>query len=344
MLTLLHTKLKVFTVVLILSTLFVMCIISCSAYSAAPSDILKKNLNVGCQIAEEEISASPYINGRLDWNITIELANTGKESLRFGDDMILMDSSPEQDYSGAYVVYQATGSSGGAWGEDYYARAHNYVISNYYKFWPDGSMVGFSDGGTHHMGTPPEFKAPKSACNTQIVAGEKARYSTTMNQGVWIKRELSSRVLLVLPEIQIVKNAPTAPRYRIILTLKRSDKAKNTWELKDKSIVSLETSSLKQLLTNSHSDNAMRILALNWLADVDKEAATPFILKNIKKEKDSRELVASIQLLGYYNINPDPETLQAIKTIAAGGESWSQKAAARYIKEKVESARNTAVQ
>jgi hypothetical protein len=64
-------------------------------------------------------------------------------------------------------------------------------------------------------------------------------------------------------------------------------------------------------------------------------------LQNIKQGKAGRDFVASVQLLGYHQIAPDPETLQAIKTVAAAEASWNQKAAARYLKEKAGSATPT---
>jgi hypothetical protein len=310
---------------------------ACSARPAPLAERLKSGLSVGCRVTEDERSAGPYTNGSLNWSATVELTNTGREGLRFGDDMILMDANADGDYFGAYVVYHATGSSGGAWGEDYYDRAHNYVIANYSRYWPDGSMTGYSDGGTHHMGAPPQYKAPKSACNTLLAPGGKAQYSTPMIQGVWLKRGLSSRVLLVLPEIESTSSAPVRSRCRMIVTLQRSDKTKGAWSVRDKTIVPLTVDALAGLLARSQADTATRILALNWLADADKKAAAAPILRNIKQAKAGDDFVASVQLLSYYGISPDPEALQAITTVAAGESSWSQKAATRYLKDQTAS-------
>jgi hypothetical protein len=309
-------------------------LVACSMRPATLTERLKATLDVGCQVTEKEQSASPYVNGSLAWEVTVKLANTGREGLKLGDDMILMDSNSAGEYVGAYAVYHPKGTSGGAWGQDYYDRAHNYAIANFSQYWPDGSMMGYSDGGTHHMGTPPDYKAPKSACNSLLAPGQKTEFSVPMLQGVWLKREQSARLVLALPEIESTADTQSRSRCRIILTLRRSERAKNAWEVRGKTIVPLEAEGLKRLLVGSVADEAMRVLALNWLADVDKGAAAPSILQTIRQAKPSDDWVASVQLLGYHGISPDAEALRAIKTMASGQQSWSQKAAARYVKDK----------
>ncbi|MBZ5621725.1 MAG: hypothetical protein LAQ69_23805 [Acidobacteriia bacterium] len=304
---------------------------------AKERDKLRNSLNVNCSVSEKQTPAFPNVRGTLQFDVTLELANTGSDRLHFNDDMILVDGSPEQDsYTGAYAVYHKTGSSGGVFGSDYYDRAHNYVIANHNQYWPEGGMAGFLDGGTHQKS---DYKAPAALCNTMLASGAKATYSTSMSQGVWLKRELSSRVLVVLPEITVARTATASPsRYRIILTMTRADASSDRWGLKDKSVVLLETGSLKRLLTTSQADLPMRVFALNWLAEVDREAAAPFILQTLKQRQIGKnEFVASVQLLGHYRISPDGDALQAIKDIA-GDEStknWGQMAAARYLQENV---------
>src|ERR1035441_7824279 len=95
------------------------------AQMAREQDRLRNSLNVKCLVTEEKKPASPYLAGSFKFYVTLELDNTGSDGLQFDDDMILLDGSPEQDYTGAYAVYHKTGSGGGAWGDDYYGRAHN---------------------------------------------------------------------------------------------------------------------------------------------------------------------------------------------------------------------------
>ncbi len=54
--------------------------------------------------------------------------------------------------------------------------------------------------------------------------------------------------------------------------------------------------------------------------------------ENIKKAKGT-EFVASVQLAGFYKMDPGPDALTAIKAASGGEKSRGQMAAARYLKD-----------
>lgn len=302
------------------------------AQQTREEDRLRSGLSVKCSVTEEQTPAAPYVRGALRFDITLELANAARDGVQFNDVLILLDGSAGQDYTGAYAVFHRAGSSGGVWGSDYYDRAHNYAIPNHVQYWPEGGMAGFLDGGTHQQA---DYKAPGAVCNTLLAPGAKVRYTISMSQGVWLKRELSSRLLVVLPEIVNVKTAAAPhPAYRVVLTLKRAAESGDRWDLSQENVIQLETGRLKRLLTASQADLPMRVLALNWLAAVDKKSAAPVIFQNIKQRNIGKDFVASVQLLGYHGIPLDDEALQAIKEVASAkeGSSWDQMAAARYLR------------
>ncbi len=310
------------------------CVCSCKSLSKAKAertqDKLENGLGISIQVKEKQNPPMPYVNGNLQWDLDLELTNNFGSDISFGDDLMLLEGKPEQEYDGVYIVYHKEIPATRPGNYDHYHTAHAYALGAFVENWADGTLRGYQNAGTYELADPPEYKPRKTFCNTVLAPGNKFQYETHVKQGLWLKRDLVSTVLVVLPEIHI--NSPSS-NYRMILVLKPSPANKSQWELNEKKVVLLEKNNLEQLLNASKSDLAMRIFALNWLAKVDPNAARPFLLQVLKDKNAGTEVVAAIQLLMDYNIAPDDEALQNIKQLAADSKSrnWSQKAAAKYV-------------
>jgi len=270
------------------------------------------------------------VSGKLQWKVNLTLKNNSKKEIFFGDDIILMEGQPEEMYDGVYTIYHpnAPDKRPGDW--SFYGKAIAYGIANFKRYWPDGTRRGFLNGGTYSFADPPEYKPVESFCNSSLQPGSSVDYQSVFDQGTWMKPDFRTTVLLVLPEI---KNSKDSLRSRVILTLNRSPGEKTRWVIKEKTIVAFDKSNLESIITNSKKNKAMRTLALKWLADVDKETATPYILQDIKQNEDELDRLTAIQMLALFNIEPDPEALNIVNNLAADTRtrSWSNDVAENYL-------------
>jgi hypothetical protein len=306
------------------------------AASATEEEGFDKTLNITAAVAESELPATPYSDGNLQFNIALDVANSGKSDVQFGNDMILMDVSPTQDFTGVYSKeeYKSAANDKPMGGDREFNPADNYAVGVYLERQIDRSPSGPGSGQQPSKTT----SGPESICNAALAHGAQAKYSNELQQGQWLRRDLSSRLLLALPEMQAA-SASTKPamRYRMILTIGRATTGA-PWALRDKKLVLLQKDNLMQMLNDSKSDLPLRILALNWLAAIDKDAARPILLENVKTIKAEQEVAASIQLLRFYKVAVDADTIAAMKKIAQGKDFWSKRAAEAYLKEMAKTA------
>jgi hypothetical protein len=182
----------VVSVLLVISSIILCsCKTASKVKTALAQDRPDKGLNLSAQIREIQNPASPYVNGNLEWNIKLEFANTSANEISFGEDLMLMEGKPEEDYDGVYVVYHPEIPGARPDNHDQYHTAQAYALGAFVENWPDGTLRGYQNAGTYEMADPPEYKPRKTFCNTVLARGSKEQYETSVRQGMWFKRALS---------------------------------------------------------------------------------------------------------------------------------------------------------
>ena len=126
-----------------------------------PGTIQANGLEISASLKES--MQEPYgQRGYLDWAMKLEIRNASGASLKFGDDIILMDCAGGLSYDGDYVAYSPLASAHDPGNPDFDAEAQAYSIANFARWWSDGTMREFRNGGTYSMGDPPDFKPERT--------------------------------------------------------------------------------------------------------------------------------------------------------------------------------------
>jgi hypothetical protein len=287
-----------------------------------PGTLFAMGLGISGSLVESQ--QSPYgQRGYLDWAMTLTIENSTAAALQFGKDILLMDCTHEGLFDGAFVSYATGAPDKKPEISDFDAESQAYSLANFERWWSDGTMRGFRNGGTYVFGDPPDHGAEETICNSTLAAGATVKLVKEFTQGSYVRPE--SRVLVVLPAV-----SRGAARSRLVLSFVKPDRPGDTWVLDSVRAVRLTRDDLLAALKAAGSDPAFGVLALHWLTDLDPAAAAPFIDQNIRTPGRGLLLVASIQLLTNSHLQPGAGTLAAIRTLA-GGDDWAARVAKRYM-------------
>ena len=106
-----------------------------------------------------------------------------------------------------------------------------------------------------------------------ISGQEKTSLYLTLNRGLWIKNETRTGLVLALPEVYVESFQSSV---RIVIHFKRESDDGKTWIVEKSEVIPLEKTELLRVLNTPDVNPAIRLLAFNWLAEIDIVALVSF--------------------------------------------------------------------
>lgn len=281
---------------------------------------------MGLGITASIVESIQHLYGQsdyLEWAMTLRIENTSRAPVQFGKDILLMDCSWSGAFDGVYAAYGPGAPEQKPQMTDFDSECQAYALANFERCWADGTMRGYRNGGTYVFGDPPDYHAEKSVCNSTLAAGAEVAVENEFTQGSYV--EGHNRLLVILPAV-----SSGSARFRLVLSFVRPDRS-GTWVLDSALAVRLTKDDLVASLKSANHDVPLSVLVLHWLTDVDPSAAAPFIDEYIRSTDRGLRQVASIQLLANSRLQPGPEALAQIKSLASGGRGWAALVAKRFL-------------
>lgn len=216
----------------------------------------------------------------LRWHVKLELNNGTSLDVKLGKDIILVEASADgSSFEGVAQfrgrVAKSKDDSGSSFdGPD---LGDCYGLSNFEVRFTNETKRS-RRGSTITRTFPSEKRANKQTDDPEYLgfgtlpAGVTRSLETTLDQGAWLKDEFRASVRVVLPELQVGTGDHTR-RARLIAYFKRTGLYRKSWTVDRTELIVLETEELAGLLQIAETNPVTRILAANWLAELDPKAA-----------------------------------------------------------------------
>jgi len=214
----------------------------------------------------------------LAWEVELTLENQSKYSITFGDDLILVEADASGGtYDGVVVTFDAEGTMPrleDTDADDLVAaqNASCYSLSN--------AEVRYASGGTSYQrGNTVGITFSESSQDEKVPgfgaldSGESRTLKEDLELGAWVSGEHRASLRIVLPELIVERGGEAPARLRWVLYFKQPGTGEQEWVVDRQEVVLLEPEGLEQQLIVPETNQVTRVLAANWLADLDPDRA-----------------------------------------------------------------------
>lgn len=214
------------------------------------------------------------------WELEVTLDNQSDFPISFGRDLVLIEADASGGtYEGILVVIDPVGKvprlgNIGVWDLAVSRSATDYSVSNAEVRYAGGGM-SFQRGETVGI----NFSEASSATDEEPVgfggleSGETRTIEEDLMLGSWIQKEHRASLRLVLPELVVDRGDQEPARLRWVLYFKQPEGDAEEWLFNRQELILLEPEELEQQFIVPETNQVTRVLAANWLTDLDPERA-----------------------------------------------------------------------
>lgn len=208
------------------------------------------------------------------WVPKLRLENQSAMPIEFGSNFLLFELNADSSILEGVAVFLGTSS---VTTPSTYGMYHNWETN--------GNRMTIS-GSMYHM----SFGAGGGSSFGSVQPGKTWQVERVLEQGTWMRDELRTGVLIVLPEAR-VKTKTGIEKFRTLAYFQKPTGGK-TWALGNQRLIPLEKDGLQKMLEAPESTLVMRILSANFLAESHPgDAAAP--LAAVAKGLNEGDLLAT---------------------------------------------------
>ena len=214
------------------------------------------------------------------WEMEVTLENQSDFPITFGKDLILVEADASGGtYDGILVVIDPVGKVPRLEDTGFGDLAASQSATDYYL---SNAEVRYAGGGTsfqrgNTVGIT--FSETSSATDEESIgfggleSGETRTIEEDLELGSWVREEHRASLRLVLPELIVDRGNQEPARLRWVLYFKQPEDDAEEWLFNRQEVILLEPDGLEQQFIVPETNQVTRVLAANWLTDLDPERA-----------------------------------------------------------------------
>lgn len=228
--------------------------------------------------------------------VQFELINTTSYPIELGQDLVVLEANNAGDlFDGVYYARgramprirdQVFRSPPDEW-RDYGLSTAEHLLS-------DGSslriMPRLIECSTRTLPIPDDLTF------SSIPAGGTSKVKLHLKHGAWLKDEVLASLRIALPELSLATPAGDL-RFRLIAYLTKPEDPKNPWTIARTELIPLEVEGLSKIVTTPEENLVNRVLAANWLSQLDPPAGGQVLKTIAASQKEGTLLARALVLL-----------------------------------------------